>query len=133
MASDPQRLDQALAHLRRIKAGDYPVIMGSSAEGSGGYRIVERPWQDLPEPSKLAILQDAVDWSGITNRDQAHILLSEIDPGQITDAQRNRLIDMAAVNRPPWERLQAAGGDRLREPGDERGGHDVNDRGGRRR
>lgn len=135
MASDPQRLDQALKHIRRIKADDYPVIMGNAAEG-GDYRIGERPWQDLPEPSKLFILQDAVDWSGISNRDQAHILLSEIDPGKITDAQRNRLIDMAAVNHSLWEQLQAAGGDRddrLREPGKERDGHDSNGRGGRSR
>jgi len=124
MTSDPQRLDQALKHIRRIKADDYPVIVGNSAEG-GGYRIIERPWQDLAEPSKLAILQDAVDWTGITNRDQAHILLSEIDPGQITDVQRNRLIDMATRSQSMWEKLQtAAGGNdgRHREPGNERGG-----------
>src|ERR1700756_4063298 len=116
MASDPQRLDQALAHLRRIKAGNYPVILGSSAEVDGGYRIVERPWQELPEPSKLAILQDAVDWSGITNRDQATILLSEIDPGRITDAQRNRLID-AALDQPSYRDL-------LREAAGRGGGQD---------
>lgn len=60
MATDPQRLDQALQHIRRIKAGTYPVITGNSAEG-GDYRIGERTWQDVPEPSKLAIFQDAVD------------------------------------------------------------------------
>jgi hypothetical protein len=38
-----------------------------------------------------------VNWSGITNRDQAHILLTEIDPGRITDAQRGKLIDMATA------------------------------------
>lgn len=133
MASDPQRLDQALKHIRRIKADNYPVIMGNSGDGS--YRISERPWQDLAEPSKLAILQDAVDWTGITNRDQAHILLSEIDPGQITDAQRNRLIDMATTNQSLWERLQAAGGSDGRRPNPSNGrdGHDGHDRSGRRR
>jgi hypothetical protein len=80
-----------MRHIGRIKAGDYPAIVGSG----GDYRIVERPWQEIPETSKLAILKDAVDWSGITNRDQAHVLLSEIDPGKIPDAERNRLIDMA--------------------------------------
>jgi hypothetical protein len=124
MASYTQRLDQALKHIRRIEADSYPVILGNSAEG-GSYAIVERPWKDVPEPSKLAILQDAVDWSGISNRDQAHILLSEIDPGQITDTQRNRLIDMATVNHSLRERLQAADGGRA--------GHDSNDRGGRSR
>ena len=134
MASDRQRLDQALKHIRQIKAGNYPVITGNSAEG-GGYRIVERPWQEVPEPSKLAILQDAVNWQGISDRDQAHILLSEIDPGQITDAQRNRLIGMATRNPSLWERLQAAGGQdsRPQQSGNERGGQDDHNRGGRRR
>jgi hypothetical protein len=86
-----EKLHEVMSHLRRIKAGDYPAIVGSG----GDYRIVERPWQEIPETSKLAILKDAVDWSGITNRDQAHILLSEIDIGKIPDAERNRLIDMA--------------------------------------
>jgi hypothetical protein len=91
MPSDEKRLHEVYQHIRRIKTGDYPAIVGRDNQ----YRIVERPWQDLAEPSKLAILQDAVDWSGITNRDRAHILLAEIDPGRIPDAQRNRLIDMA--------------------------------------
>ncbi len=91
MASDQRRLHEVMNHIRRIKAGDYPAIVGSE----GAYRIVERPWQEIPEASKLAILRDAVDWSGVTNRDQAHILLSEIDLGKIADAERNRLIGMA--------------------------------------
>ena len=103
MASDQKRLNQVFRHIERIKASDYAVIVGSQA----AYRIVERPFQELPEPSKLAILQDAVDWSGVTNRDQATILLSEIDPGKITDAQRSRLIDTAAQS-PYKEMLQEA-------------------------
>ncbi len=91
MSSDQRRLHEVMSHIGRIKAGDYPAIVGTE----GAYRIVERPWRDIPETSKLAILQDAVDWSGVTNRDQAHILLSEIDPGRIPDAVRNRLIGMA--------------------------------------
>jgi hypothetical protein len=91
MPSDARCLKQAYEHVRRIKAGDYPAIMGSS----GAYRIVERPWGEISETSKLAILADAVNWSGITNRDQAHILLSEIDARKIPDTERNRLIGMA--------------------------------------
>jgi hypothetical protein len=93
MRSNPERLRIAMQHIQRIKAGDYPAIVGRDEQ----YRIVERPFKDLAEPSKLAILHDAVDWRGVSNRDQAHILLNEIDPGKVTDAQRNRLIDMAAV------------------------------------
>lgn len=92
MPSDPKRLNEAMQHIARIKAGNYPAIVGRDHQ----YRIVERPWHALAEPAKLAVLHDAVDWSGITNRDQAHILLTEIDPGRITDAQRGKLIEMAA-------------------------------------
>lgn len=106
MATDPKRLSEVYRHIQRITTSDYPVIMGNSIEGSGSYRIVDRPWQELPEPSKLAILQDAVDWSGISNRDQATILLSEIDPGKITDAQRARLIDTAAAESSYQEMLR---------------------------
>jgi|SRR5579884_134186 len=91
MPSNQKRLHEVMRHIDRIKIGDYPAIVGSRDD----YRIVERPWAEIAEPSKLAILKDAVDWSGITNRDQAHILLSEIDPGKIPDAERNRLIAMA--------------------------------------
>ncbi|MDG3006448.1 hypothetical protein [Paludisphaera mucosa] len=91
MPSDERQLAHAVRHIERIKEGTYPAVVGRDSN----YRIVERDWKDMPEPSKLAILQDAVDWSGISNRDQGHILLSEIDPGKISDTQRNRLIDMA--------------------------------------
>ena len=91
MPSDQIRLSEVMSHIRRIKASDYPAIVGNG----GDYRIVERPWRDMPETSKLAMLKDAVDWSGVTNRDQAHILLSEIDPHKIPDGERNRLIGMA--------------------------------------
>jgi hypothetical protein len=103
MASDQKRLNEVFRHIERIKASDYAVIIGSH----DAYRIVDRPFQELPESSKLAILQDAVDWSGVTNRDQAVILLSEIDLGKITDAQRSRLIDTAAQS-PYKEMLQEA-------------------------
>src|SRR5437660_11415246 len=91
MPSDQKRLREVYQHIREIKAGDYPAIVGRDDQ----YRIVERPWSEVAEPSKLAILQDSVDWSGITNRDQAHILLGEVDPGKISDPQRNRLIEAA--------------------------------------
>jgi hypothetical protein len=92
MTSDSKRVNEVMQHIRRIKAGNYPAVVGRD----GQYRIVERPFADLGEPAKLAILQDAVDWSGVSNRDRGSILLSVIDPGKITDAQRRQLIDMAA-------------------------------------
>jgi hypothetical protein len=108
VASDPKRLSEVYRHIQFIKTSDYPVIVGSPDGSNGGYRIVERPWNELQEPSKLAILQDAVDWSNITNKDQATILLSEIDPGRITDAQRTRLIDAAMGKDAYHEMLREA-------------------------
>ena len=93
MASDEKRLKEAFQHILRIKEGSYPTVVGRDDQ----YKIVERPWDEVPERSKLAILAEAVNWEGVTNREQAHILLSEIDPGKISDAQRNSLIDMASI------------------------------------
>jgi len=104
MSSDPKRLDQVFRHLQLIQAGDYPAVTGNA---DGGYRIIERPWQELAEPSKLAILSDAIDWQGISNRDKAHILLAHIDPGHITDDQRRRLIDQATAPAGIEDRLDA--------------------------
>lgn len=95
MPSDPGRLRQVQSRIGQIKATEYPVVVG----GDKGYKIVERQWKDMPEPSKLAILQD-IDWSGVTNCDRGHILLGEIDSGKISDAQRNTLIDMATSGEP---------------------------------
>lgn len=100
MPSDSKSLQRAMEHVARIKEGEYPVVV----EKEGEQRIQERPWAEVPERSKLAILQDAVDWEGVTNRDKAHILLSTIDPGKITDAQRNRLIDQAVGPEKQQER-----------------------------
>ena len=103
MTSDEKRLQQAFQHILRIKEGTYPAVV----ERGDQHRIEERPWKEMPERSKLAILQDAVDWEGVTNRDQAHILLSEIDPGKISDTQRRGLIDAASVNE---DKVQEYGG-----------------------
>ncbi len=113
MPSDEKRLAEVLRHIRIIKAGTYPAIVGRD----GNYRILDRPWADLAEPAKLAVLMDAPNWEGVTNRDMAHILLSEIDPGKITDAQRNRLIDLATVP-PDYQNLlaQKAGAAAVRRP-----------------
>lgn len=90
LTSDPKRLNEVMAQIERLKQGTRPAVVGRDGE----YRIEDRPWKDVAEPSKLAVLQD-LDWSGITNRDKGHILLSVIDPGKITDAQRRNLIDLA--------------------------------------
>jgi hypothetical protein len=103
MPSDEKRLQETFRHIMRIKEGTYPAVIGRDDQ----YRIEERPWAEVPERSKLAILSEAVNWEGVTNRDQAHILLSEIDPGRISDAQRNSLIDMASIED---EKVRESGG-----------------------
>jgi hypothetical protein len=93
--SDPKRVHEAFLHIRQIKAGSYPQMVGNQHEPESPYRVVERPWAEVAEPSKVRILLGAVDWRGITDKDQAHMVLAEVDPEKITDAQRSRLIDMA--------------------------------------
>jgi hypothetical protein len=100
MASDSKRIDQVYRDIERIRNDFYSRVVRPQDGREGPYIIIDRPWREVPEGSKLAILLDAVDWSGVTNRDRAHILLAEIDPGKISDAQRNRLIDMAAAKEP---------------------------------
>jgi hypothetical protein len=115
MPSDQDRLRQVFKHIERIKDDSYPAVVGRD----DGYQLVERPWADLPERSKLVVLQDAVDWSGISNRDQAHILLSEVDPGKISDTERNRLIDAATRSersRVPDEAMELFSGVRPQDP-----------------
>lgn len=91
MASDPKRLSEVFQHIQRIKSDDYLVRVGDQTSD----RFVECLWHDLPERSKLALLLDVVDWTGISNRDQAAIVFLEIYPGKITDAQRSLLIETA--------------------------------------
>jgi hypothetical protein len=115
MPSDQKRLNEVLQHIERIKTGTYPAVVGRD----DNYRIVERPWQQLAEPAKLAVLQGSVDWSGVTNRDQAHILLSEVDPGKITDTQRTKLIEMATAEKSYQELLDGASKSTARDGRDE--------------
>lgn len=91
--SDPKRLLHVMGAIRALKDGRYPVAR--ELAGVGKFAIVkldERPWKEVPEPAKLAMLKDLVDWSGVTNKDQAHILLSELNVGALTVDQRDQLI-----------------------------------------
>jgi len=99
--SDPKRLLHVMGAIRALKDGRYPVAR--ELAGVGKLSIVkldERPWKDLPEPGKLAMLKDRIDWSGVTNRDQAYILLQELNVNALTDEQRIQLIHQAEPNPP---------------------------------
>lgn len=84
---------------------------------------MERPWQALPEGRKLAILREAVDWSGISNGDLATILLSEIDFARVTGAERKRVTDLMEARGvfAEMHREAAARGGGMPQRGEDRG------------
>jgi len=98
--SDPQRMDQVYRDIHRVRTDYYSWFLPSHDRREGPFLVADRPWQDVPEPSKLIILQDTIDWSGISSKVQARILLAEIDPAKLADAQRHRLITMAGLKEP---------------------------------
>ncbi len=94
MPSDQRRLRETWAHIERVRRARYPHI----CEEAGRCSIRDLPFADLPDRKKLAILTAAVRWDGISGLDQATILLSNInDPENLTTAQRDRLLRMAAA------------------------------------
>lgn len=64
-------------------------------EGPHEHKVAYRPWADVPEPAKLSMLHDLVDWSGISNKTMATILLGELDVGKLTTGQRDLLVRLA--------------------------------------
>ncbi len=95
MPSDPKRVEQVFTHIGFIRDGTYPRVVEVNDARRGQYVIQDRPWAEIPEPAKLAILQDAVNWEGITEKDRANILLASVDPGQLEPLDRQLLIRMA--------------------------------------
>jgi hypothetical protein len=93
--SDPERLAEVRKQIRAIKLAEHPVVRLVYPEGPVEHKIAGRRWADVPEAGKLALLQDAVDWSGVTNRDMATLLLSELDVGKLSAGQRDLLIRLA--------------------------------------
>lgn len=94
--SDPKRLAQARFEIDLLKRSDHSVA--NPVVGVGKlrlYRLDTRKWADVPEPAKLEMLKDMVNWEGITNRDQAHLLLGELNVGKLTRSQRDGLIQQA--------------------------------------
>ena len=105
--SDPERLAEARGQIRALKIAEHPVVRLVFPEGPHEHKLAYRPWADVPEPAKLSMLQDLVDWSGISNREMAHILLGELDVGKLTTGQRDLLIRLAEP-RPTQEKMTLA-------------------------
>ena len=91
----PDRLAEVRRQIRSLKLAEHPVVRLVHPEGPVEHKIAWRGWDAVPEAGKLALLQDAVDWSGVTNRDMAHLLLGELDVGKLSAAQRDLLIRLA--------------------------------------
>ena len=91
----PDRLAEVRRQIRALKAAEHPVVRLVYPEGPHEHKVAYRPWTDVPEPAKLALLQDLVNWQGISNRDMAHLLLGELDVGKLSAGQRDMLIRLA--------------------------------------
>src|SRR5262249_11805267 len=102
MPSDPRRIDQVYRDIQRLRDDCYSAFFRPHARREGAFVVGDRSWQELPEPTKLIVLEQMIDWSGISARVQARMLLAEIDPAGLADEQRSRLI--AAAGEPDDER-----------------------------
>lgn len=94
--SDPDRLAEVRRQIRDMKEKDHSVIRFADPDVPIVHEFKWRKWAEIPEGSKLAMLQDLCCWKGITNRDMATILLIELDVGKLSTGQRDMLIRLAA-------------------------------------
>lgn len=92
---NPERLAEVRQQIRALKTAEHPVVRLVFPEGPHEHKLAYRPWADVPEPAKLSMLQDLVDWRGISNREMAHLLLGELDVGKLSAGQRDLLIRLA--------------------------------------
>lgn len=93
--SDPERLADVRRQIRALKEAEHPVVRLVAPDGPAEHKVAWQRWSQVPEPGKLSMLQDLVTWSGVTNRDMAHMLLGELDVGKLTRGQRDMLIRLA--------------------------------------
>ena len=93
--SDPDKLAEVRRQIRALKLAEHPVVRLVSPDWGSTHEVSWRPWAEIPEAGKLNMLQDLVDWQGISNRDMAHILLGELDVGKLSSGQRDLLIRLA--------------------------------------
>ena len=91
----PDRLAEVRGQIRALKATEHPIVRLVYPEGPHEHKVASRPWADVPESAKFFILQDLIDWSGISNKSMATILLGELDVGKLTSGQRDLLIRLA--------------------------------------
>jgi hypothetical protein len=126
--SDPKKYLLAMLDVQRLKGAQHSYMRTVFELGPFGVtRLDTRPWSEVPESSKLAMLKDLVNWEGVTNRDMAMILLRELDVGKLSQDERGALISMAepeplkARGRPPKAKERE---EHAREPNG-RGGREL--------
>ena len=68
----PDRLAQVRQQIRALKLAEHPVVRLVYPEGPHEHKVAYRPWADVPEPAKLSMLQDLVDWSGDKQQDNGN-------------------------------------------------------------
>lgn len=90
-----ERLAEVRQQIRALKLAEHPVVRLVYPDVPHEHKLTYRAWSDVPEPAKLSMLQDLVDWSGVSNKAMASILLSELDVGKLTSGQRDMLIRLA--------------------------------------
>jgi hypothetical protein len=94
--SDPKAYLCAMLDVQRLKSSRH--THARTVFDLGPFSMVRmdtRPWSEVPEQAKLAMLKDLVNWEGVSPRDMAMIMLRELDVGKLTPAQRGELISMA--------------------------------------
>ena len=91
----PRRLGEVRRQIRALKIAEHPIVRLVHPDGPREHKLAYRAWADVAEPAKLSMLLDLVDWSGISNKAMAAILLNELDVGKLTSGQRDTLIRLA--------------------------------------
>lgn len=76
--SPRERAERAIAELKEAEISTWLERPGFEA-GSWFEPYRTFTWQELPELNKLAILQKAIDWSGVTDTDKGALIMKELD------------------------------------------------------
>ncbi len=122
--SDPDRLADVRKQIRAMKIAEHPVVRLADPEWPSLHEFKWRKWAEMPEMAKLSMLQDLVNWEGVSNRDMATILLIELDVGKLSTGQRDMLIRLAAPEQHGKVSLKDLKCRHRKEPAVKRGGHE---------
>jgi hypothetical protein len=91
-ASEPAALQRAFRDIAALQAAS----LGSWRPHPEGYGFIEVPgragdWQHLTAGTKLELLKHWIDWSSISRRDRAALLLAQVDAREVQPPVLSRL------------------------------------------